>query len=364
MKRVAIALLAVGALASAQLAFGGADQAATFEVAVGELAKPPAGTPKGASLNEFFPGRLTIAAGDKVTFSSVGFHTVTYAGGKPYPPFLGPEQGAVYEGISDDAGQPFFFDGEQKFAYNAAGVGPYGPKTIARGTPASSGVIPGRSFKKPTTATYAFPKPGVYKLLCQVHPPDMAMTVVVKPKGAAVATPEDVTAQAKAETDAAWASIKRAATVKPPAKTIYMGIDGKKAAGGSPTLLDFLPDLTTVAVGTTVNFVVKAPTEAHNAGFGPVKYMNKLVKTTELFPMGPGSPNQVTPFFIYGSDPPRTPYEGSTMHGNGFFATPLGDGIKGGLPNAYRVTFTNPGKYHFICMLHGPDMAADIRVTK
>jgi hypothetical protein len=29
-----------------------------------------------------------------------------------------------------------------------------------------------------------------------------------------------------------------------------------------------------------------------------------------------------------------------------------------------RVTFTAPGKYHFICLLHGPDMAADIRVIR
>ncbi len=364
MKRATLALLALGVLAYAQLAFGSADQAATFGVAVGELAKPPAGTPKGASLNEFFPGRLTITVGDKVTFSSVGFHTVTYAGGKPYPQFLGPAPGEVYEGPADSAGQPFFFEGKQKFAYNAPGLGPYGPKTITRGVPASSGVIPAQSFKKPTTATYTFPKAGVYKLLCQVHPPDMAMTVVVKPKGAAVPAPEDVDAQAKDETEAAWASITRAATVKPPAKTVYMGIDGKRTSGGAPTLLDFRPDLITVKVGQTVNFVEKSPTEAHNAGFGPVKYMDKLVKTTDLFPAGPKDPNQVTPFFIYGSDPPRTPYDGSTMHGNGFYATPLADGIKGGLPNAYRVTFAKAGKYHFICMLHGPDMAADIRVTK
>ena len=74
----------------------------------------------------------------------------------------------------------------------------------------------------------------------------------------------------------------------------------------------------------------KAPTEAHNVGFGPVKYMDKLMKQTDLFPFGPPNPpNQVTPFFIYGSDPPGTPYEGSTMHGNGFYATPLADGTPG-----------------------------------
>ena len=125
-------------------------------------------------------------------------------------------------------------------------------------------------------------------------------------------TPEEVDAQAKAETAAAWAKAEALANLKPPKNTIYMGVDSAQASGGRTTLLDFVPNLTTVKVGTRVRFVVKAPTEAHNVGFGPVKYMDKLMKTTDLFPFGPPNPpNQVTPFFIYGSDPPGTPYEGS-----------------------------------------------------
>jgi plastocyanin len=365
MRKAVVVLAGLGVLAFAQLAFGGADQATTWNVAVGEQAKPPAGTPKGASLNQFFPGRLTVNAGDSVTFTSVGFHTVTYAGGKPYPPFLGPAPGKTYQGITDSEGQPFFFDGELKFEYNPVAIGPYGPKAISRGKPASSGVIPGQSFKKPTKATSSFPIAGVFKLLCVVHPPDMAMTVVVKPKGASVpSTPDEVDAQAKDETEASWATAKVAVAKKPPANTVYMGVDGPKEPGGRMTVLDFVPDLTTVKVGATVDFVVRAPTEAHNVGFGPLKYLDKLMKQTELFPLPPGAPNQVTPFFIYGSDPPRTPYEGATMHGNGFYATPLADGVPGGLPNRSRITFTKPGKYHFLCLLHGPDMAADIRVTR
>ena len=56
-------------------------------------------------------------------------------------------------------------------------------------------------------------------------------------------------------------------------------------------------------------------------------------------------------------------YDG-TNHGNGFFVTPLRDGVPGGLPNTSRITFPKPGKYHYICFLHGPDMAADIVVTQ
>jgi plastocyanin len=331
---------------------------------VGEQAKAPAGTPKGTQLNQFFPGRLTVNAGDNVTFSSVGFHTATYLGGKRLPPFLVPAKGEVYEGIIDTAGQPFYFDGEQKLANNMFYFVPAGPKAISRGKFASSGVMPAENPKKPVTATYAFRQVGKFKLVCLIHP-GMETNVIVKPKGAAIpATPDEVVAQAKDDMDAAWAKAKALVARKPPKNTIYMGVDSAQASGGRTDVLDFVPSLTTVKVGTPVRFVVKAPTEAHNAAFGPIKYMDKLIKQTDLFPEKPGDPNQATPFFVFGSDPPGTPYEGSGMHGNGFYATPLADGLPGLPPASFRVSFTTPGKYHFICMLHGPDMAADIRVTK
>ena len=356
MRKAAAMLAGLGLLVFAQLAFGGADQAATWEVAVGEQGKPPAGTPKGATLNQFFPGKLQINAGDKVTFTAFGFHTVSYLAGKARPPLLGPAPGATYTGINDSAGQPFYFDGQQAFSYNVAVFGPLGPKTISGKTPANTGAIFATSPKKPAKATYTFPKVGAYKILCQVHP-GMEMSVLVKPAGATVPSAEDVAAKAKAETDIAWAKSKVLAAAKVPAGTVTMG------AGGKTTILDFLPAVTRVKVGATVRFVNRASSEPHNVGLGPRKYIEKFMKQTDLFPMGPGSKNQVTPVFVYGSDPRGTAYDG-TNHGNGFYATSLTDDQRGGLPNSASITFTAPGKYHFICLIHGPDMAADIVVTK
>jgi len=361
MRTAAALLTGLGVLAFAQIAFGGADQAATWNVAVGEQGKPPAGTPKGSTLNQFFPARISINAGDKVTFTSFGFHTVSYWAGKAPPPPLGPTPGAKYEGITGADGQPFYFDGMQAFSYNLQHFGPVGPKTISGKTPASTGAIFATSPRKPGKATLAFPKAGAFKLICNLHP-GMGLNVLVKPQGAAVQTAEEVAAKAKVEMAAAWAQAKSLAATKPPKNSVIMGIDGKKTAGGRLTILDFLPNLTTVKAGTTVNFVVKAPSEIHNVAFGPRKYLDKFMKQTDLFPMGPGSKNQVTPVFVYGTDAKGTTFDGRN-HGNGFFATGLADALRGGLPNAVRVTFPAPGKYHFICMLHGPDMAADIRVT-
>jgi plastocyanin len=356
MRKAAVVLAALGVLVFAQLAFGRADQAATWNVAVGEQARPPAGTPKGATLNQFFPAKLSVNAGDKVTFTTFGFHTVSYLAGKAPPPPVGPAPGATYSGINDSAGQPFYFDGKQSFAYTPSVFGPAGNGTIAGKTPASSGAIFAKSPRKPGKATFTFPKVGNYKILCQIHP-GMEMTVSVKPKGASVPSADEVAAKIKAETDVAWAKVKPLANAKVPTGTITMG------TGGKTTILDFLPAVTRVKVGATVRFVNRSHSEIHNVGFGPLKYMNGFMKQTDLLPQGPGAPNQVTPAFIYGSDPPGTAFDG-TNHGNGFFATPLADGLPGGLPNSQSVTFTAPGKYHFICMLHGADMAADVIVTK
>lgn len=353
---VSLTMLALLVLVAVQLASGGTRQATTWNVAVGEQGKAPAGTPKGTTLNQFFPAKLQVNAGDKVTFTSFGFHTVSYMGGKPVPPPLGPAQGLTYQGITDSAGQPFYFEGQQAFQYTVSVFGPSGPKTISGKTPASSGAIFATSPKKPGKAEYTFPKPGVFKMLCQIHP-GMEMTVTVKPSGANVPSAEDVAARTKAETDAAWGKADALAKAKVPSGTVTMGI------GGKTTILDFLPALTTVKAGSTVTFVNRSPSEVHNVGFGPAKYLDKFMKQTDLFPAGPGGKNQVTPVFVYGSDPRGTPFT-KTAHGNGFYATPLADGAKGGLPNSVRVTFADPGTYKFICLLHGPDMSAAIRVTK
>ncbi len=348
------------ALAVCAAAFGIAAQtagAANFKVFLGEQSRPPAGTPKGATLDAFLPSALTIDAGDSVTFSSATFHTVTYTP-KPAPLFVPDPGKSTYADILDAAGAPFFFNGLPKLIYNPGAFAPYGPKTISGKTPASSGVLspPGR---KPVTATYTFPTPGVYHLFCQVHP-GMKATVVVKPSGSAVPkTPAQVSAQALSDLSAAWAKAKsEVAAAKPPANTVFVGL------GSTSALLAYFPKTLTVKAGTTVSFVNKSPSEVHNIVLGPRKYILGLQKKTDLLPQGPGSPNQVAPFLPFGSEPKgKYTYDG-TNHGNGFLATPLTAGSpRVPLPKVAKVTFTKPGTYSYFCWIHGTDMSGTIRVT-
>ena len=156
MVRAVAVLVGLGALVGGQLALGGTDQAASWTVLVGEQQKAPAGTPKQTFLNQFFPGTLTINAGDKVTFSSVGFHTASYTGGKPFPPFLLTPKGTVYEDRRCGR-EPFFFDGQQKFEYDFGLFVPAGRRRYPAQV-RELGLIVAQNPTKPVKATYTFPK--------------------------------------------------------------------------------------------------------------------------------------------------------------------------------------------------------------
>ena len=361
MKCLALACAVVAALAVTGAASPArqAHSATTYTVYLGEFAPPPASLRKvPGTINQFLPSKVTITAGDSVTFSSSSFHTATY---NPKPiPLLAPDPAkGTYEGLSDAAGTPFYFGALGKFIYNPQALGPFGPKTISAGTPASSGVLSPRSEKAPpATATYSFPKPGTYTLFCTVHP-GMKGTVVVKPAGSAVPmTPDQVKAQAlKAQTAAYPKAIALNKTKVAAPNTVAMGV------GGSVTMLAYYPKVLKVKAGTTVTFVNKASSEVHNITFGPKKYLEQWGKKTDLFPTGPSSPNQVTPIIPYGTDPKPLTYAGPTTHGNGFFATPLTSGAPIGLPRSSSVTFSTPGTYKYFCWIHGPDMGGTIVVT-
>jgi plastocyanin len=358
LRKVAVAGIAVCAFAVA-----GAAQAANWQVAVGEQGRPPAGTPKQATLDAFYPVKLVVNAGDNVTFSSATFHTATYLGkAKPPPLFMPDPAKTKYEGINDSTGQPFYFNGLPKFIYNGAAFGPMGGTTVDGTATVSSGILSPKTPKSPPAkATFTFPKAGTYRIVCNIHP-GMLMNVVVKPAGSPVPlTPTQVKAQTLVDISGAWEKIKgEDATAKPPANTVYAGI------GKGPTTLAFYPKVLTVKTGTTVKFVNKAPNEVHNEGFvtkAGQKWTEKFVSQVDLLPQGPNSPNQVGPYFVYGTEPKgKYQYDG-TNHGNGFLATPLTAGFPAPIPKVFSVTFTKPGTYHYICLIHGPDMSGNIVVT-
>jgi plastocyanin len=362
MKKIVVAAIAGLALASSAPA-----GAATWQAWLGEPSQAPAGTTKGATLNQFLPRAIKIRAGDKIRYSTFSFHTASYLGSASVgPPFMPDPAGATYSGLKDAAGAPFWFNGLPKFIYNVQVFLPVGSAAVTAGSIHSTGAI-AASQDGPGNATLSFPKAGTYEMFCLIHP-GMRQTVVVKAKAkkkkkqAKIDTKVAVKTRIARETTAGWASAAAAAATPVPANTVFAGVDN-----GQTTLLAFLPATLTVPVGTTVNFTDMSPTEPHNEGFGPPDWIQGFMTQTDLFPLPPGSPNQAPPLFIFGSDPPGSYVYSGSNHGNGFMAPGLTDDQPGdppnGLPQTNRITFTKPGTYHYYCLLHGPDMSGDIVVT-
>jgi len=365
MKHVLVACVAVAALAIPGAAISAGHSGAavsTYTVLLGEQGPPPAAIMKlklYGGMNQFMPSKLVISAGDKVTFSSGSFHSVTYDP-KPIPLLLPDPAKGTYAGLTDASGTPFYFASLGKFIYNPQAFGPFGPKTISGMTPVSSGAMGPQGPKSPpATATYTFPKPGTYHLFCTLHP-GMKATVVVKPAGSAVPkTPDQVKAQALAEETAGYAKgIALSKTKIGAPNTVVMGL------GSNVALLQYFPKVLKVKAGSTVTFVNKSASEVHNIVFGPKAYLQQWGKKTDLQPQGPNAPNQATPILLYGTDPSPLTYDGASAHGNGFFATPLTSGTPiPGLARSTKVTFSKPGTYHYFCWIHGPDMSGTIVVT-
>jgi len=352
---IAIAAAAFALLAAAQAG------AATWFVAAGEQARPPAGTPKGSTLNQFLPSKLAVNAGDKVTFSSASFHTVTYLGKQRPPGLQIPDPAkSTYESVMDAAGESFYFNGLAKLVYNGLVFGPSGGTTVTGTNFVNSGVLaPGGPKQKFATITFTFPKAGSYRLICAVHP-GMKSDVAVKAAGTKVPlSPTQVKAKILTEQAAGWTAAKKlAASAKPAANTVYQGV------GGLVAILAYFPSTIKVKAGTTINFPNRSPTEVHNVAFGPRKWIDAFQKKNDLFPMGPGGKNQVTPFFPYGSEAKgKYVYDGAN-HGNGFLATPLTAGSPlVPLPKASKVTFTKAGTFKYFCLIHGVDMSGTVIVT-
>jgi plastocyanin len=359
-------LLLVFVMVAAALAFAGRAGAANYTVWAGPgfLKAAPAGTPNTADAHLFFPRRLEVRVGDAVTFKSQGFHTATYLGTHKvteFQVFAPASDQSTYAGITDAAGSPFYFNGLPRLTYNVPQVfAPTGSKVIRGGAAVhSSGILDKKGY------TYRFTKPGDYVFRCLSHPM-MVAHVVVKPSGRRVQSASQLLKSTAAELNSAIATAKRLDKLAPQAaNTVYAGV-GQEVAGGSVELMTFKPQRLKVKVGTTVTFQLRSPMEPHNMVFGPADYLKQSFKALDLVPMAPGAPNQAWPFFFYGTDPAQTgtySYSG-TNHGNGFLATPLLGPVGTPLPKTFNIAFTAPGRFKYICGLHGEDMKGEIEVVQ
>ncbi len=342
------------AFAAGALVLPGAAQAATKDVYAGT---PPKGLLKGvpefAVDNSFYPKRIAVRAGDKVSFKIVGFHNVLFAPKGTTPPALFvPNPAAPVSGVKDAAGADFWFNGQPSLAPNPQVLGPTGGKTIDGSKLVGSGLA---VAGPPKPFVVKFPKKGSYKILCSIHP-GMSATVTVKGRNADVPGKKQIAKRVKAQKKAAAKLAKKlvAGDGVPAGNVVIAGNDRKGVA-----TLAFFPGTKSVKVGESVEFrLSKKTTEIHNVAFAPEDYAKQLAQTF----LGPAG---VDPITAYPSQPFGTPLVADgVVHGNGYVNSGVLD-VESASPQADKstVTFTKAGTYAYYCIVHGAEMKGTITVT-
>ena len=315
---------------------------------------PPNGQLKGikgpvADAN-FYPRRISIAAGDKLKLTTVAFgDTIFVPKGQQMPGLAVPGPEAI-SGAKDAAGADVWFNGQKPFAPNPLLLGPSGGKKIDGTKVVGNGLNLSDGPAKPWKVT--FPKKGTYTLRSLLHP-GVKLTVLVKSKGAQVPSARADARRAAKQVKASIRLAKRLLAAKAPAgNVVQAGSDDK----GTATIA-FLPAKKTVELGESVTFrMSERSIETHNVAFGPKSYLDKHAQAF----FGP----VFEPFVTFRSDQPGAPvgYNG-TNHGNGWFNTGLMDADKNSpQPSSDTVIFTRTGTYEYYCAVHGNEMQGEITV--
>lgn len=343
-------LLAVGAL----LIPATAASAATKDMFAGT---PPKGALKGVpdfvADNAFYPKRLTIHWGDRVTFKTLGFHNILLAPKGKAPALFAVDPAHPVSGIKDAAGADFWFNGQPSVGINPQVAAPSGGKVFTGKELISSG-LPLAGPPKPLKVKFS--KKGRYTVLCALHP-GMKGTIVVKGKKAKIPTKKQDRKRIEAQVKAATKLAKKLAAGQgvPSGLTVKAGNDKRGVAA-----IAFFPAAKTVKVGDKVTFTIsKRSTETHNVAFAPESYAQELAGAF----IGPAG---LDPRVVYPSEQPGTPLVvDGTSHGNGFVNTGMLDAVKSTpLPKSAVVTFSKAGTYDYYCIVHGAAMRGKITVTQ
>jgi plastocyanin len=344
-----VVLLAVPAVASAATktvqAGPPGSQAGQFQRAFGDA-------------NDFFRKVTTIHKGDSVKWKINGFHNVLFPqGGVQVPALIVPDSSSLVTGVLDAANLPFWFNGQPNLAINPLVAAPKGGKTYKPGKLFNSGLPP--EDGPPSPYKLKFKKTGSFSYFCAVHP-GMGGTIKVVKKSKAIPSGKADKKARNKEIAAKLAQVNRLTTGANLSltDTIQAGNDRRSGA----TIYKFFPAVSNIKAGTTLTLQMPpSTTEVHTFTFGPINGKDGYVDQLAANLIGP----VIDPRGAYPSDLPSagTPVYTGANHGNGFLNTGfLAGGGAVQLPTSRKVTFTTPGTYSFICLIH-PFMTGRVTVT-
>lgn len=308
-----------------------------------EIEKTEYGDAGAWQINKFYAKKLTINEGDTVIWklNSVEMHNIIFPPpGQSFVPYITPQgNDAVVSSLS------------------VASVG--GPTYNGTG-PATSGQL---SMEAPGVQQYKlnFSKAGTYTYFCSIHSAQlpngqvvgMVGSITVQAAGSTLSKSSDqVSAENQAEISADQAAASsadaQAEQVAPPdagpngTMTYHanVGYDTQDAA-----YMRFAPQDFTIHVGDKVMWQQTSAFTPHTITFpsgGPEPDIANVQPQ-------PGGPPRVTlnPKVL-------APSGGSTYAGRGFYNSGFISGTQDPAPGprTYNLTFTKPGTYEYICILH------------
>jgi plastocyanin len=306
-------------------------------------------------LQGFFPGEITVNAGDQIWFAEAmpGLHNAWFGYGAEVPALLIPDP----EVASPAADAP------PQMVFNPAFLFPTPSLVVDGVTPVNTGVDILWDPATPTIVTFS--TPGTYDYLCVVHQAVMKGTVIVQEAGAELPMDQagyDALAQEQIATLIEEGLAATAEYAEPVSEqqadgtTLWTAAAG--AGEGQARVMDFLPNELEIKVGDSVKWIIQSPGEPHTVTF-----------------VGSGAtpPEDVMPGAFADGSPkfainPQTllPQGGTSFDGTGY----LNSGYLGlpGMPSEFTATFTAAGEYIYYCVLHGDaeggGMAATLRVIE
>lgn len=296
----------------------------------------------GVAVETFRPSTIFVNVGDSVEFQNPyeEIHTVTYVGSAAVPDLIVPN------GPPPKTGPP-------QLIFNPLAANPTASVATVDGSAyQNSGVL-----NKGQSWTATFPKQGLFKFLCLVHP-GMESSVTVLAAGVFVPTQaqRDFEAQDLLNRD-----------IGPGERSAASGQAVKSAGSGGTSTWDlsiaasvgqtdvnrFIPSRLQVGLGDTVRW--------NN---------NTFVPHTITFTSGAAVPDLVTPQFqgagppllilnpqaLFPSGAPQQQYAGTGFVNSGF----IGAGPEATGGKTFAMTFTRAGTYSYLCILHADQGMAGV----
>jgi plastocyanin len=305
----------------------------------------------------FFPGEITINAGDQIWFSSAmpGLHNAWFGYGAEPPALQIPDP----EQASPAAGEM------PSIVFNPDVILPTPNQVVDGVTPVNTGVDILWDPAVPVIVTFS--TPGTYEYLCIPHMAVMRAVVIVQEAGSALPLDQagvDALAAEQLATLAEEGAAAIAEFAEPVAEeqadgtTLWTAALG--AGAGQARVMDFLPNVLEIKVGDSVKWIHQSPGEPHNVTFlGEGEAPPEEMSVSAFADGRPKFTQNMATFLPSGN----TTWDGTGYMQSGFMGIP-----EAGLPMEFTASFTAPGEFIYYCSLHGDaeggGMAATLRVVE